>query len=128
MSTVVPAAPSFQAKAPYIASLVPYPPTLAYTGQAMVANAPTPATRPASGPSCSSSVRLGPMAWSRDNFRDEVGALFTLVPELNVVNKLAIQINSTNNPQFVKNLFATASDATAFARVWNASKPLQYAN
>jgi hypothetical protein len=94
-----------------------------YTGHAAIPNAPTPYNNTFNS-NRSRAILIGPMNWR--NPRDEVVALMNMLPTLNSLVKQNFNVGSTNNIHFVKILFGSPSDATAFARVWSNSRPQQY--
>ena len=103
--------------------------TAHYTGHVAILNAPAPysnaPTPYANTPAHirSRALQIGPMNWT--NPQDEVLTLMTMLPTLKSI-KQNFSVGSTNNPHFVKVLFATPSDATSFVRAWSSSRPQQY--
>jgi hypothetical protein len=94
-----------------------------YTSHTAIPNAPTPYNN-TPNQSRSRAILIGPMNWTKP--QDELVALMNMLPALNSLIKQNFNVGSTNNIHFVKVLFGSPQDATAFARAWSNSRPQQY--
>lgn len=130
ISTLVPMPPSIHSEVQHVGNFpAPYPnaPTMMYpspNAQA-IPNPPSHGTRSSSN-NRHRAVQLGPMNWV--NHRDEVHALLNMVPAFNSVNKRGIQVNPSAFAHYVRITFGSSSDATAFTRIWNTSRPQQFSS
>ena len=94
-----------------------------YTGHTPIPNAPTPYNN-APNSNRSRAILIGPMNWT--NPRDDLIALMNMLPTLNSHIKQKFNAAASNNIHFVKIMFGSPQDATAFAHAWSSSRPQQY--
>jgi hypothetical protein len=139
ISTLVHVPSPMQSELPHVGN-----PSLAYPSAATMTSypsGPTPNTQAIPNPPTPSqfvrnsntsnrravrTVQLGPMNWV--NYEDEVQALINMIPALRTINKKTIQVNPSTFAHHVRITFGSPADATAFSRIWNASRPHQYSS
>lgn len=134
ISTLVPTPPSSHSEVQLVGNLAapyPNPPTMMYPSPIVQAipNPPSHGNRHRDAGSVVNrhrSVQLGPMNWV--NHREEVHSLLNMVPAFNSINKRTVQVNPSASPHYVRITLGSSSDATAFTRIWNTSRPQQFSS